>query len=46
MKRSDPEIAEAALHRLAWDSCVPKDAVKVTVSEGWLTLTGQVPWHY
>ena len=46
VKRRDPEIAEAALHRLAWDSCVPKDAVKVTVSEGWLTLTGQVPWHY
>ncbi len=46
VKRSDSEIAEAALHRLAWDSSVPKDAVKVTVTEGWLTLTGQVPWHY
>jgi osmotically-inducible protein OsmY len=43
VKRRDPEIAEAALHRLAWDSCVPKDAVKVTVSEGWLTRRVRFP---
>jgi osmotically-inducible protein OsmY len=42
VKHGDAEIAEAALHRLAWDSLVPKDAVKVTVADGWLTLTGQV----
>lgn len=46
MKHGDSEIAEAALHRLAWDSSVPKDGVKVTVTDGWLTLTGQVPWHF
>lgn len=46
VKHGDSEIAEAAVNRLAWDSSVPKDAVKVTVSKGWVTLTGDVHWHY
>ena len=45
-KRSDEEIAAAALHRLAWDVSVPKDAVKVHVENGWVTLTGEVNWHF
>jgi osmotically-inducible protein OsmY len=45
-KRSDDEIAAAALSRLSWDSAVPKDAVKVKVEKGYVTLTGQVDWHY
>ena len=46
VKHGDAEIAAAALNRLAWDASVPKDAIKVTASDGWLTLTGQVRWHY
>ena len=46
VKHGDSEIAEAAVNRLAWDSSVPKDAVKVAVSKGWVTLTGDVHWHY
>lgn len=46
MKHGDAEIAEAAVNRLAWTSSVPKDAVKVAVSSGWITLTGQVHWYY
>ena len=46
VKHGDSEIAEAAVNRLAWNSSVPKDAVKVTVSKGWVTLTGDVHWHY
>jgi osmotically-inducible protein OsmY len=42
----DAEIAEAAANRLAWDVWLPKDAVKVVVSKGWVTLTGDVEWHY
>lgn len=45
-KRSDDEIASAALERLAWDFSVPRDAIKVKVEEGWVTLTGQVDWHF
>ena len=46
VKHGDSEIAEAAVNRLAWDSSLPKDAVKVAVSKGWVTLTGDVHWHY
>ncbi len=45
-KRTDEDIASAALNRLAWDSTVPADAVKIKVEAGWVTLDGQVEWHY
>lgn len=46
VQHGDADIARAATERLAWNVSVPKDAVKVTVSTGWITLTGQVEWHY
>ncbi|WGJ13240.1 BON domain-containing protein [Methylocapsa sp. D3K7] len=46
VKHGDEEIASAAVNRLKWDSSVPKDAVKVKVEKGWVTLTGEVDWHY
>jgi len=39
--RGDPEIARAASHILTGCICEPSD-VQVTVSNGWLTLTGEV----
>jgi osmotically-inducible protein OsmY len=45
-ERTDPDIAEAAVRALEWDAYVPSDKVKVTVSKGWVTLTGQVDWQY
>lgn len=45
-KRSDDEIAAAAIDRLGWDVSVPRDAVKINVEQGWVTLTGEVTWHY
>nr|WP_294522910.1 BON domain-containing protein [uncultured Rhodopila sp.] len=44
--RGDYDIAAAAIERLAWDSCIPADSISVTVEQGWVTLTGEVPWHY
>ncbi len=44
--RGDGDIGAAVLERLAWDTSVPPDAVMVKVEKGWITLTGQVPWHY
>ena len=44
--RRDDDIAAAALERLAWDTSVPPDAITVKVEQGWITLTGQVPWYY
>jgi osmotically-inducible protein OsmY len=46
MARSDDQIAAAALESLSWDVSVPKDKVKVKVEKGWVTLTGEVSWHY
>ena len=46
VKRSDEDIALAAIDRLAWDTSVPDDAVKVTVEKGWITLTGEVAWNF
>lgn len=46
VKRGDDEIAAAAIDRLSWNVSIPRDAVKVTVEKGWVTLTGEVDWHY
>jgi osmotically-inducible protein OsmY len=45
-KRDDSDIAAAIVDRLAWDVSVPRDAVKVGVEAGWITLTGEVDWNY
>jgi osmotically-inducible protein OsmY len=46
IKRTDEDIAAAAIDRLAWDAAIPKDAVQVKVESGWVTLMGDVDWHY
>jgi osmotically-inducible protein OsmY len=45
-RRDDADIAAAAVDRLAWDVSIPRDAITVTVENGWLTLNGQVDRHY
>ena len=45
-ERTDPDIAEAAVHALEWDAFVPSGKVQVTVSKGWVTLKGEVEWQY
>jgi osmotically-inducible protein OsmY len=45
-KRTDTEIAQAAVNALKWTTTVPKDAVTVTISNGWLALKGTVDWQY
>jgi len=34
LKRSDEDIAAAAVNRLGWNSTIPKDAVMVKVQKG------------
>lgn len=41
-KRTDSEIAQAALATLRWHALVPDELIKVEVEDGWVTLTGQV----
>lgn len=45
-ERTDPEIAAAAVRALEWDALVPADAIDVTVSNGWVTLKGEVEWQF
>jgi len=45
-ERTDEDIAAAAVRALEWDAFVPEDKVKVVVSNGWVTLHGEVDWQY
>jgi osmotically-inducible protein OsmY len=45
-ERTDEDIARAALNVLAWNAVVPKDAIKVKVTKGVVTLSGLVEWSF
>jgi osmotically-inducible protein OsmY len=45
-KTSDDQIAKRALDIIAWDSTIPEDKLQVKVEGGFVTLSGQVDWHY
>ena len=40
--RSDTELARAVRSALEWDALVPDDQIQSTVSDGWVTLEGEV----
>jgi len=40
--RLDAEIALAVRHVLEWDALVPDERIKSTISDGWVTLEGDV----
>jgi osmotically-inducible protein OsmY len=45
-ERTDTEIAQAAVHALAWNTAIPASRVTVAVTNGWLTLNGTFEWQY
>ncbi len=45
-KRADEEIAAAIVNRFSWDVSIPTDKVIPTVEKGWVTLAGEVAWHF
>lgn len=45
-KKSDGDIAQAAIDALSWSNLVPKDHIHVEVEGGYLTLEGEVQWQY
>lgn len=45
-KRTDTDIAQAAVSALRWNTMVPDEKITVSVSEGWVTLKGRVSWEY
>src|SRR5579875_3496457 len=44
--RSDPEIARDIVHAMKINVVVPDESIKVTASDGFITLEGKVGWHY
>jgi osmotically-inducible protein OsmY len=45
-ERSDTEIAQSAMTALRLNISVPADDIKLTVHDGWITLTGQAAFWY
>jgi osmotically-inducible protein OsmY len=45
-QRTDTDIAAAAVNALKWDAMVPDERIKVTVTNGWVKLEGDVEWDY
>ncbi|WP_373543145.1 BON domain-containing protein [Chamaesiphon sp.] len=44
--RTDGDIAAAATNQINWATLIPPGTVRVTVSEGWIELEGEVDgWH-
>ena len=45
-QRTDSDIAQAAVNALQWNTVVPTNRVSIAVSNGWITLKGNVDWQY
>lgn len=42
--RTDTQIASAVRNALEWDALVPNESIRSSVSDGWVTLDGQVDY--
>jgi len=45
-QRADSDIAKAALAALRWHASVPHERLQLQVDDGWVTLGGDVDWHF
>jgi osmotically-inducible protein OsmY len=43
---TDEDIAQGAINALRWNLFVPSKSIKVAVSQGWVTLEGEVTWQF
>ena len=46
LRRSDGDIATAAANQIEWSTTIPQGSVQVTVTEGRISLEGNVVWWY
>jgi osmotically-inducible protein OsmY len=46
VKHNDTAIAQRAVDTLRWRSGIPAERIKATVSSGWITLEGDVNFHF
>jgi osmotically-inducible protein OsmY len=42
----DEDMAKRAFDIILWDLSVPRDRVKIKIEKGWVTLAGEVEWHF
>jgi osmotically-inducible protein OsmY len=45
-KFADDQIASRAVTILNWDAQVRPESIMVRVERGWVTLSGETPWHF
>lgn len=45
-ERTDSDIAQTIVNALAWNTQIPPNKVRVSVSNGWVTLNGDLDWQY
>jgi osmotically-inducible protein OsmY len=45
-ERTDLDLAQAVLNALRWDAGIPAGKIDVTVSQGWVTLKGEVEYGF
>src|SRR5439155_26566956 len=45
-ERTDADIAAAAVRALEWDAPMPLGQLDITVSQEWVTVTGEVEWQF
>ena len=46
LRRTDGEIAAAAVDQINWNTAIPKGIAEVTVRDGWITLQGEFEWWH
>lgn len=44
LARTDTDVAAAVRNALEWDALVPSESIRSTVSDGWVTLDGEVDY--
>ena len=45
-QRTDADIAGSVKNVLDWSSSLPAETIQVSVEDGWVTLSGDLPWQY
>ncbi len=45
-ERTDADLAKAGLNALRWEAAIPAGKLDVTVSQGWVTLKGEVEYAF
>jgi osmotically-inducible protein OsmY len=46
VSRTDEDIAQACIRALKANYSVPDEKIKIVVRNGWVTLEGEVQWHF